>query len=199
MINPQHPPTGPRRRPPGSKHSELPGEPQVDEAWLLLQHPVGAAFLLRAAKAGRKHWCGLTVATQDTADVLASDLGRAVITNSATQILLRQAPQAIDEVARVFGLSAGERALLLTAERGEGLLTGGELRAGFTALASAEEDRLITTDPAQVEASTDDGWIDLDPPHAGPSDGTPPSGTGPHPLSRERLADGVSQSVEVPW
>ena len=138
----------------------------VDEAWLLLQHPAGAAFLLRAAKAGRKHWCGLTVATQDTADVLASDLGRAVIANSATQILLRQAPQAIDQVARVFGLSAGERALLLTAERGEGLLTGGEHRAGFAALASAQEDRLITTDPAQHAPSTEQSWIALDPPPA---------------------------------
>ncbi|MDT7615160.1 MAG: hypothetical protein QOF00_2607 [Pseudonocardiales bacterium] len=65
----------------------------VDEAWLLLQHPAGAQFLRRAAKAGRKHRCGLTIATQDTADVLASDLGRAVNTNSATQILLRQAPR----------------------------------------------------------------------------------------------------------
>ena len=38
--------------------------------------------------------------------MLGTDLGRAVVTNAATQILLRQAPQAIDHVARVFGLSA---------------------------------------------------------------------------------------------
>jgi type IV secretory pathway VirB4 component len=77
----------------------------VDEAWLLMQQPAGAAFLLRAAKAGRKHWAGLTIATQDTADLLGSDLGQAVVANAATQILLRQAPQAIDTVTAVFGLS----------------------------------------------------------------------------------------------
>jgi TraG P-loop domain/Helicase HerA, central domain len=138
----------------------------VDEAWLLLAHPGGAQFLLRAAKAGRKHWAGLTVITQDTADVLSSDLGRAVIANAATQILLRQAPQALDHVAATFGLSAGERGFLLSAERGEGLLTCGEHRAAFSATASTVEDQLITTDPRQLAATTDAGpdWIVLDHP-----------------------------------
>ena len=136
----------------------------VDEAWLLLAHPAGAQFLLRAAKAGRKHWAGLTVITQDTADVLATDLGRAVIANAATQVLLRQAPQTLDHVASTFGLSAGERGFLLTAERGEGLLTCGEHRAAFSATASGLEDQLITTDPRQLAATTDNesDWIDLD-------------------------------------
>ncbi|WP_060713096.1 VirB4 family type IV secretion system protein [Pseudonocardia sp. HH130629-09] len=144
----------------------------VDEAWMLLTNPAGARFLLRAAKAARKHWCGLVVATQDTADVLASDLGRAVITNSATQILLRQAPQAIDQVATVFGLSAGERSFLLTAERGDGLLTGGDHRVAFAALASTEEDKLITTSPqflaCHPELRTDSGYVVVKPGSGGP-------------------------------
>jgi hypothetical protein len=136
----------------------------VDEAWPLLAHPAGAQFLLRAAKAGRKHWAGLTVITQDTADVLSTDLGRAVIANAATQVLLRQAPQALDQVASTFGLSAGERGFLQSAERGEGLLTCGEHRAAFSATASALEDQLITTDPRQLATTTDTGsdWIELD-------------------------------------
>ena len=97
----------------------------VDEAWLLMRQPAGAAFLFRLAKAARKHWAGLTVATQDTADLLGSDLGRAVVANAATQILLRQAPQAIDEITTVFDLSAGERRFLLAADRGQGLLVAG--------------------------------------------------------------------------
>ena len=80
---------------------------------------------------GRKHWAGLTVATQDTADVLGTDLGRAVVTNAATQILLRQAPQAIDAVVDTFGLSDGERAFLLSADRGHALLCAGAHRVGF--------------------------------------------------------------------
>lgn len=166
----------------------------VDEAWLLLAHPAGAAFLLRAAKAGRKHWCGLTVTTQDTADVLASDLGRAVVTNSATQILLRQAPQAIDQVCQVFGLSAGERALLLTAERGEGLLTGDDRRAGFAALASTGEDLLITTDPAQLHGSTEPEWIALDPPPD-----HPPPGMRPHPRAGKPRPTRTPLPLGVTW
>ena len=117
----------------------------VDEAWLLMREPTGAAFLLRAAKAGRKHWAGLTVATQDTADLLGCELGKAVVANAATQILLRQAPQAIDEVTAAFGLSAGERAFLLSAEQGDALLCAGAHRAAFRAIASPVEHALVTT------------------------------------------------------
>ena len=94
----------------------------VDEAWLLMRQADGAAFLYRMAKAARKHWAALAVITQDAEDVLGSQLGRAVVANAATQILLRQAPQAISLVAEAFGLSAGEREFLLAARRGEGLL-----------------------------------------------------------------------------
>ena len=120
----------------------------VDEAWLLMQQPAGAAFLLRAAKAGRKHWAGLTIATQDTADLLGTDLGQAVVANAATQILLRQAPQAIDTVVDAFGLSHGEGAFLLSAGRGHALLTAGRHRVALHALAADVEHDLITTDPA---------------------------------------------------
>ncbi len=120
----------------------------VDEAWLLMQQPAGAAFLLRAAKSGRKHWAGLTIATQDTADLLGTDLGQAVVANAATQILLRQAPQAIDTVVDAFGLSHGEGAFLLSAGRGQALLTAGRHRVALQALAADVEHDLITTDPA---------------------------------------------------
>ncbi|MGW8375448.1 PrgI family protein [Streptomyces sp. ODS28] len=122
----------------------------VDEGWLLMRQQAGADFLFRMAKAGRRHWAGLTVATQDTADLLGSQLGKAVVANAATQILLRQAPQAIDEVTRAFSLSQGERQFLLSAERGQGLLAAGQHRVAFTALASPSEHQLITTDPAEL-------------------------------------------------
>ncbi|MEV0538400.1 PrgI family mobile element protein [Nocardia salmonicida] len=118
----------------------------VDEAWLLMRQPAGAQFLFRAAKSFRKYWAGLTVATQDVADVCSSELGRAIVSNAATQILLRQAPQAIDEVATAFHLSDGEQQFLLSAARGSGLLAvGGTDRAVFGSLASHTENALITT------------------------------------------------------
>ncbi|HEX5289030.1 MAG TPA: DUF87 domain-containing protein, partial [Streptosporangiaceae bacterium] len=123
----------------------------VDEAWLLMADPEGARFLYRLAKSARKHQAGLAAVTQDPEDVLSADLGRAVIANSATQILLRQAPQAITKITAEFRLSAGERALLLSARTGEGLLAAGpSARVSFQALASAAEHALCTSDPAEI-------------------------------------------------
>ena len=127
----------------------------VDEAWLLMRQADGAAFLYRMAKAARKHWAALAVITQDAEDVLGSQLGRAVVANAATQILLRQAPQAIPLVAGAFGLSAGEREFLLAARRGEGLLLAGpDGRVAFQAIASDAEHQLATTSPAGQPART---------------------------------------------
>jgi type IV secretory pathway VirB4 component len=134
----------------------------VDEAWLLMRDPEGAKFLFKAAKSARKHWAGLTVVTQDAADLLGSDLGQAVVANAATQILLRQAPQAIEAVGDAFGLSQGERAFLVSARRGEGLLsTAAHERVGFCALASPAEHDLVTSSPAEL-AGLDDSGDDLD-------------------------------------
>ena len=119
----------------------------VDEAWLLMREAEGARFLMRMAKSGRKHWCGLAVVSQDADDVLASPLGRAVVANAATQLLLRQAPQAVEEITETFALSRGERDFVLTARRGEALLLAGHRhKAALVALASPAEHALITTD-----------------------------------------------------
>ncbi|MEV6444713.1 DUF87 domain-containing protein [Amycolatopsis sp. NPDC051716] len=127
----------------------------VDEAWLLMKEPAGAEFLFRMAKASRKQWAGLTVATQDTADVLGSDLGKAVVANAATQILLRQASQAIDEITRTFDLSMGERQFLLSADRGQGLLSTGTQRVAFQSIASPVEHELVTSNPAEIAGYSD--------------------------------------------
>jgi hypothetical protein len=123
----------------------------VDEAWLLMRDPAGAGFLYRLAKSARKYRAGLAAVTQDAEDVLSSDLGRAMVANSATQILLRQSPQAISLVTREFRLSAGEQQLLLSAGRGHGLLAcGPSARVAFEAMASAEENAWCTSDPAEI-------------------------------------------------
>jgi len=141
----------------------------VDEAWLLMKEKSGAEFLFRMAKASRKHWAGLTVATQDTADVLGNDLGKAVVANAATQILLRQASQAIDEITQTFDLSAGERQFLLSADRGQGLLSAGTQRVAFQSIASPTEHHLVTSNPAELAGyednadtgDTEQSYVDL--------------------------------------
>jgi type IV secretory pathway VirB4 component len=114
----------------------------VDEAWTLLREGEGAKFLYRLAKAARKRRAGVAVITQDAADLLGSDLGQAVVANAATQILMRQAPQAIDVIADTFALTGGEARMLLAAGRGEALLLAGAHRVAFQSVASAREHHL---------------------------------------------------------
>ncbi|MFI5593544.1 VirB4 family type IV secretion system protein [Amycolatopsis sp. NPDC051758] len=140
----------------------------VDEAWLLMKDPAGGEFLLRMSKGSRKWWGGVTVATQDAPDVTSTDLGKAIIANAATQILLRQAPQAIDEICRIFDLSQGERQFLLTADRGQGLLSTGTQRVAFQSIASPVEHQLVTSNPAELAENSDtspeieSSFVDLD-------------------------------------
>jgi len=137
----------------------------VDEAWLLMQSVEGAKYLFRMSKTFRKHWAGLTVATQDIEDVLDNDLGRAIVANAATTVLLRQSPQAIDQIAATFNLSEGQRQFLLTADRGQGLLGSGTEWVAFQALASPAEDVLVTTDPEFLatlqDSESNPDWVEL--------------------------------------
>ena len=124
----------------------------VDEAWLLMREPAGARFLSRLAKSARKRWCGLTAISQDADDLLASELGRAVIANASSQVLLRQAPQAIEQIGQAFQLTAGERRHLLSCPTGQGLLVCGEERLPLRVIASSDEHELVTSDPAHLAA-----------------------------------------------
>ncbi|TXC95227.1 ATP-binding protein [Streptomyces sp. ISID311] len=139
----------------------------VDEAWLLMRDGAGARFLFRMAKAARKYWTGLAVVTQDADDVLTSPLGRAIVSNAATQILLRQAPQAIETISENFHLCHGEREFLLSASRGEALLLTGDRRhkVALISVAAPGEHDVITTDPGELAAQRLDADLDPDGPH----------------------------------
>jgi type IV secretory pathway VirB4 component len=122
----------------------------VDEAWLLMRDGEGARFLFRMAKAARKRSAGLCVITQDAADVLSTDLGLAVVSNAATQVLMRQSTQSIDAVAEAFNLTGGESRMLLSAARGEGLLVCGRSRIPFRSVGSRSEHVLAVTGIGQA-------------------------------------------------
>ena len=119
----------------------------VDEAWRLLRGGLGARFLFRLAKSARKYGAGLSVVTQDAADVLSTQVGRAVVSNAATQLLMRQAPQAIADVTEAFGLTDGEKQWLLEGGRGDALLVAGSARVVFHAIASEAEHMLVVNSP----------------------------------------------------
>lgn len=122
----------------------------LDEAWTLMQYPDSAMFVFSIAKRARKYYLGLTTITQDVADFLNTDHGKAVVTNSSIQILLRQHPAAIDHISDVFYLSQGEKNFLLSAGVGEGLFFAGSNHVAMKVKASEAEHMLITTNPEEV-------------------------------------------------
>jgi len=122
----------------------------VDEAWYLMKYPDSANFLYSIAKRARKYYLGLTTITQDVEDFLGSDFGKAILTNSSIQILMKQSPAAIDKVAQVFYLSEGEKQLLLASDVGEGIFFAGPNHVAMQVVASPEEHQLITTRPSEL-------------------------------------------------
>ena len=82
--------------------------------------------------------------------MLSTELGQAVVTNAAQQVLLGQSPQAMEALGRAFNLSAGEQSYLLTCDRGQGILSIGTERAALQVVASESEHRLATSDPAEI-------------------------------------------------
>ncbi|MBI2196150.1 ATP-binding protein [Candidatus Daviesbacteria bacterium] len=124
----------------------------VDEAWYLMRNQDSADFLVDIAKRARKYYLGLTTITQDVEDFLGSERGKEIISNSSIQILLKQAPASIDLLAEVFNLSEGEQRLLMSEGIGEGIFFAGSTHVAMRVVASENEHRLITTNPAEILA-----------------------------------------------
>jgi type IV secretory pathway VirB4 component len=122
----------------------------VDEAWYVMKFPVGAEFLFNIAKRGRKYYCGLTTISQDIPDFMSTPQGKAIVTNSSMQMLMKQSPAAIDIIQETFNLTDSEKYYLLEAKVGYGLFFLGANHVGIRVLASYAEDQIITSDPRQL-------------------------------------------------
>ncbi len=115
----------------------------VDEAWYLIKQKDSGSYLHSFAKRARKYQLGLTTITQDVEDFLATDEGKAIITNSSLQIILKQSTAAVEKITETFYLTGGEKHFLLSAGVGEGLFFAGHNHVGFHVVASDEEKGLI--------------------------------------------------------
>ncbi len=115
----------------------------VDEAWYLIKHKDSGAYLHSFAKRARKYHLGLTTITQDVEDFLETDEGKAIITNSSLQIILKQSTAAVEAISKTFFLTGGEKHFLLSAGVGEGLFFAGHSHVGFQVVASEEEKGFI--------------------------------------------------------
>ena len=122
----------------------------VDEAWYLMRYEDSAKILQGFVKRARKYYLGVTVISQTADDFLTSPYGKAIVTNSALQMLFKQSPAAVDQVADVFYLSQGEKHMLLSAGVGEGLFFAGQNHVAVRVISSPDEHALATSKPTEV-------------------------------------------------
>jgi conjugal transfer ATP-binding protein TraC len=122
----------------------------IDEAWVIMQSPDGASFLFGMAKRARKYWLGMTTITQDVNDFLSSPYGVPILNNSSLQLLMKQSSTSVDIIANTFGLTMGEKSLILSSSVGEGLFFAGTKRVAIQIVASYTEDQIITSNPEEV-------------------------------------------------
>lgn len=125
----------------------------LDEAWYMMKYEDSASFVYSIAKRARKYYLGLTTATQDVEDFLSTDYGKAVLSNSSIQILLKQGTAEVDVVSQTFYLSEGEKALLLSADIGEGLFFAGQNHVALKIIAAPFEHDIVTSKPQDIIAS----------------------------------------------
>ena len=122
----------------------------LDEGWYMMKYQDSASFVYSIAKRARKYFLGMTTATQDVEDFLKNEYGKAVLTNSSIQVLLKQGTAEVDMITNTFYLSEGEKALLLSADVGEGLFFAGQNHVAMKVFAAPFEHELITSNPMEL-------------------------------------------------
>jgi type IV secretory pathway VirB4 component len=124
----------------------------IDEAWSLMEFKQGGSFLATIARRARKYGLGLVTVTQNVEDFLNDPNGRAILSNSSITMLMRQAPETIDSVVAAFHLSDGERKYLLSAGKGQALISVRNSRVPVRIVASSVEYSFAVSNPAEVQA-----------------------------------------------
>jgi len=168
----------------------------LDEAWYLMKYEDSASFVYGIAKRARKYYLALTTATQDVQDFLSTDYGKAILSNSSIQILLKQSPTEIDAVSKMFYLSQGEKDLLTSVGVGEGLFFAGLSHVVVKIVAAPYEEKLATTNPQEVRDMQERSAADH--PAAAPQ-GVPTAQTNPTeaPSQSSQSAASINQEPEI--
>ena len=122
----------------------------IDEGWMLLEHEESARFVAGLVRRARKYYLGVSIISQQANDFLRSDYGRAIASQSALRILMRQDTTTIKNVVSEFNLSEYEASFLLTCERGDALIIADQNHVAVKVVASDKEHPLITTNPAEL-------------------------------------------------
>jgi hypothetical protein len=122
----------------------------IDEAWTVLSSGEQSEYVLRLIKTCRKFNLSLVMITQDVEDVLSSRAGRAVLTNTATKLLIKQDTAILEEIVKQFNINDAEKRFMKIATAGRALLIAENARVPIYIHASPEEHRIITTKPDEL-------------------------------------------------
>jgi type IV secretory pathway VirB4 component len=122
----------------------------IDEGWLLLEYEESARFIAGLVRRARKYYLGVSIISQQANDFLKNDYGRAIASQSALRILMRQDTTTIKNVVSQFNLSEYEHNFLLTCEKGDALIIADKNHVAVKVVASDKEHPLITTNPAEI-------------------------------------------------
>ena len=79
---------------------------------------------------------------------MSNKMGRAIVSNSSMQFLLKQSTSAVDVLSDVFKLTNEEKKRLSNFPVGQGLFFAGQNHVHIQVIASETEESLITTNPA---------------------------------------------------
>ena len=130
----------------------------IDEIWQLIganSNRMAAEFCLTIFKTIRGFGGAAISATQDLSDFFGLEdgkYGRAIINNSKNKIILNLEPDEAKTVQEVLKLTKTELRSITQFERGEALICSNNNKVPVVIKASKEEQEMITTDRAELEA-----------------------------------------------
>lgn len=130
----------------------------IDEIWQLIgagSNRMAAEFCLEIFKIIRGFGGAAISATQDLSDFFGLEdgrYGRAIINNSKNKIILNLEPDEAEFVRDTLKLTKTEIRSITRFERGEALICSNNSKVPVIIKASKEEQEMITTDRAELEA-----------------------------------------------
>ena len=130
----------------------------IDEIWQLVgasSNRMAAEFCLTIFKTIRGFGGAAISATQDLSDFFSLEdgkYGRAIVNNSKNKIILNLEPDEARYVKEVLKLTQAELRSITQFERGEALVYSNNNKVPVVIKASKEEQEMITTDRAELEA-----------------------------------------------
>lgn len=140
----------------------------IDEIWQLIgagSNRMAAEFCLEIFKVIRGFGGAAISATQDLSDFFGLEdgrYGRAIINNSKNKIILNLEPDEAEFVRDTLKLTKTEIRSITRFERGEALICSNNSKVPVIIKASKEEQEMITTDRAELEAILKDRQQEAD-------------------------------------